>query len=121
MFEYIESLLQYGLKTGLINEEEKVYSRNLILDLLREDGFEACEPIENVELAEILKVLTDEAVKRGLIADSGENRDIFDTKLMNCLTPRPSEVRRRFARIYAESPKAATPKRVSSGVFLSVW
>ena len=108
MFEYIESLLQYGLKTGLINEEEKVYSRNLILDLLREDGFEACEPIENVELAEILKVLTDEAVKRGLIADSGENRDIFDTKLMNCLTPRPSEVRRRFARIYAESPKAAT-------------
>ncbi|MBQ5630736.1 MAG: galactose-1-phosphate uridylyltransferase, partial [Ruminococcus sp.] len=108
MFEYIESLLQYGLKTGLINEEEKVYSRNLILDLLREDSFEACEPTENVELAEILKVLTDEAVKRGLIADSGENRDIFDTKLMNCLTPRPSEVRRRFARLYAESPKAAT-------------
>ena len=108
MFDYIESLLQYGLKTGLINEEEKVYSRNLILDLLREDSFEACEPTENVELAEILKVLTDEAVKRGLIADSGENRDIFDTKLMNCLTPRPSEVRRRFARLYAESPKAAT-------------
>ena len=32
MFDYIESLLQYGLKTGLINEEEKVYSRNLILN-----------------------------------------------------------------------------------------
>ena len=108
MFSHIESLLRYGIKTGLITEDEKVYSRNLILDLLREDSFEACAPKENAGLSEILKGLTDEAVKRGLISDSGENRDIFDTKLMNCLTPRPAEVRRRFAGLYAESPKAAT-------------
>ena len=108
MFSHIESLLRYGIKTGLITEDEKVYSRNLILDLLREDSFEACAPKENAGLSEILNGLTDEAVKRGLISDSGENRDIFDTKLMNCLTPRPAEVRRRFAGLYAESPKAAT-------------
>ena len=108
MFSYIECLLQYGIETGLINEDEKIYSRNLILDLLREDNFEASASVKNAELSEILKKLTDEAVKRGIIADSGENRDIFDTKLMNCLTPRPAEVCREFARLYAESPKAAT-------------
>ena len=108
MFSYIECLLQYGIETGLINEDEKIYSRNLILDLLREDNFEASASVKNAELSEILKKLTDEAVKRGIIADSGENRDIFDTKLMNCLTPRPAEVCREFARLYAECPKAAT-------------
>ena len=108
MFDYIESLLRYGTETGLIDGEEAVYSRNLMLDLLREDGFAASAPAEETELAEILKQLTDEAVRRGLIADSVENRDIFDTKLMNCLTPRPAEVRREFARLYAQSPQAAT-------------
>lgn len=108
MFRWIESLLSYGANTGLIDERERVYSRNLILDLLREDSFEEAQPVENAELSDILKALTDEAVERGIIADSLENRDIFDTKLMNCLTPRPNEVKRQFEELYTESPKAAT-------------
>lgn len=55
MFSYIECLLQYGIETGLINEDEKIYSRNLILDLLREDNFEASASVKNAELSEILK------------------------------------------------------------------
>ena len=36
-------------------------------------------------------------------------RDLFDTKLMNCLMPRPSEVADKFWKIYhEESPEAAT-------------
>lgn len=107
MFEYIESLLSYGVKTGLIDRGEVVYSRNLILDLLREDGYEQAQPIDGLELPDILSALTDEAVKRKIITDSIENRDIFDTKLMNCLTPRPREVRAKFKELYADSPKAA--------------
>lgn len=108
MYRWIESLLQYGMATGLIDESEKIYTRNLLLDLMREDGCEAAAPVENAALPEILGALTDIAAARGIIADSGENRDIFDTKLMNCLTPRPKAVRERFAAQYAESPRAAT-------------
>ena len=60
------------------------------------------------ELHDILKVLTGYAVKKGLCADTVESRDIYDTRLMNCLTPRPSEVNRRFSALYAQSPQAAT-------------
>ena len=35
-------------------------------------------------------------------------RDLFDTKLMNCLMPRPSEVIGHFWKLYEESPEAAT-------------
>ena len=108
MYKWIESLLRYGLDRGLIDKGEVVYSRNLLLDLMREDGFEEAEPVQSAELAEILKALTDIAVQRGITEDSGESRDIFDTKLMNCITPRPSQVRGVFAEKFAESPEAAT-------------
>ena len=108
----IDALVQYGLTTGLIDERERVYTRNLLLDLMREDGYEPPSdttiPADR-PLADILRELTDEAVARGLLSDSGENRDIFDTRLMNCLTPRPSTVTDRFRRLYREvSPEAAT-------------
>ncbi len=108
MFKWIESLLCYGLKTGLIEDEEKIYTRNLLLDVMREDSFEQAQAVENAELHEILEALGAIAVRRGIITDSAENRDIFDTKLMNCLTPRPREVRAKFSELYSESPKAAT-------------
>ena len=107
MYKWIESLLRYGVDRGLIGGGEVIYSRNLILDLMREDGYAEAEPVD-AELSEILSALTDIAVERGIAADSGENRDIFDTKLMNCITPRPGEVRRRFEESFAESPVKAT-------------
>ena len=56
----------------------------------------------------ILKHLLDEACRRGIIEDSITYRDLFDTKIMNCLTPRPSQVQQTFWQKYQESPKAAT-------------
>ncbi len=108
IYRAIESLLEYGIKTGLIEETERIYSRNLLLDLMREDAWEDTEKYESRALHEILGELTDIAVERGIVPDSGENRDIFDTRLMNCLTPRPSEVQRLFLEKYAASPSAAT-------------
>ena len=60
-------------------------------------------------LEEILKVLLDHAAATGLLEeDLLVYRDIFDTELMDCLTPRPGEIAREFARLYAISPKQAT-------------
>ena len=62
-----------------------------------------------MELEPVLKELLDYAVEKGIIEDSIVYRDLFDTKLMGCITPRPSEVIRKFREIYSQkSPSAAT-------------
>ena len=107
---YIEKLVSYGIKEGLINEDERFYSRNLLLDMMGESEFDENdnEGMEEPSLPEILEYLCDEAVKRGLIEDSVTYRDLFDTKLMNAITPRPHEVNRTFWEKYDKSPETAT-------------
>ena len=87
--ENIKKLVEYGIQTGLIPETERVYTTNLLLDMFREDDYEDV-PVDadDIELESVLKELLDEAVKRGIIEDSIGYRDLFDTKLMNCLVPR---------------------------------
>ena len=61
-----------------------------------------------MELEPVLKELLDYAVEKGLIEDSVVYRDLFDTRLMNCLVPRPSQVIKTFKEKYAASPEEAT-------------
>lgn len=105
----IKKLVQYGLETGLVPACEENYTINLLLDLFRQDDYE--EPQEeyrDVDLEETLGELLDEAVKRGLIEDSIGYRDLFDTKIMNCLMPRPAQVQEKFWKEYEKSPETAT-------------
>ena len=60
------------------------------------------------ELASILKVLLDDAAARGIIDSGVASRDLFDTRIMGCITPRPSEVVRVMASRYSKSPRLAT-------------
>ena len=107
---YIEKLVEYGLSKGLIFEDERFYSRNLLLDMMGESEFDENdkEGKEDPTLPKILEYLCDEAVKRGIIEDSITFRDLFDTKLMNAITPRPHEVNRTFWEEYKRSPEAST-------------
>ena len=120
--EKIYRLVQYGIDTGLTPECEKNYTINLLLELFKEDDYRAPEENgcaagdgsrllaadEKPELEPILKDLLDEAVMRGIIPDSIVYRDLFDTKLMNCLMPRPAQVRKEFWERYEKSPEDAT-------------
>lgn len=57
----------------------------------------------------LLDRLCDEAYSRGLIPENSVTfRDLFDTRLMGILTPRPSRVQKRFRQLYAQSPRLAT-------------
>ena len=109
LFENIKKLVQYGIDTGLTPECERIYTTNLLLDLFHEENYEDTD-IEGkpIELEEVLKALLDEACSRGIIEDSIVYRDLFDTKIMNCLTPRPAQVQAEFAKKYEVSPKEAT-------------
>ncbi len=108
-FENIKKLVQYGIDTGLTPECERIYATNLLLDLFHEDNYEDADISgQEIVLEVVLKELLDEAVARGIIEDSIVYRDLFDTKLMNCLMPRPAQVQAEFAKKYEVSPKEAT-------------
>ena len=107
--ESIKKLVQYGIETGLTPACEKNYTTNLLLDVFKEDEYtEPAEEYSDINLEEVLKELLDEAVERGLIQDSVVYRDLFDTRLMNCLMPRPAQVQKNFWEKYEKSPEEAT-------------
>ncbi|MBS4981767.1 MAG: UDP-glucose--hexose-1-phosphate uridylyltransferase [Lachnospiraceae bacterium] len=106
--ENIKRLVQYGIDAGLTPECERIYTTNLLLELFHEDDYEEVELNGEKDLEEILKELLDEACSRGIIEDSVVYRDLFDTKMMNCLMPRPAQVQETFWKKYEESPETAT-------------
>lgn len=108
-FENIKKLVQYGIDTGLTPECERIYTTNLLLELFGEDSYEDTDISgQEMGLETVLGELLDEAVSRGIIEDSIVYRDLFDTKLMNCLMPRPAQVQAEFAKRYEKSPLEAT-------------
>ena len=111
VYEAIKKLVQYGLDTGLITEEDRIYATNQILDVLKLEEYEEPQGESGaVSLEETLRELLDYAWEAGLLPDNSVvYRDLFDTRLMNCLMPRPSEIIAKFWDIYrSESPRAAT-------------
>ena len=109
LYENIKKLVQYGVETGLTPACEKNYTINLLLDVFKEDEYvEPEEEYRDINLEEVLNALLDEAVKRNLIEDSVVYRDLFDTRLMNCLMPRPAQVQNEFWSRYEKDPQEAT-------------
>lgn len=109
LYKNIKKLVEYGVQTGLTPECERTYTTNLLLEIFKEDDYEDVSiEGEELDLEQILKELLDEAVARGLVEDSVVFKDLFDTKLMNCLLPRPAQVQKTFWEEYEKFPEAAT-------------
>ena len=103
----IADLVQYALDTGLVEEADRVWAVNGLLEDLGLSDWEEV-PGRVRPLEEILGEILDWAVAQGRIEDGTTSRDLFDTKLMGRLTPRPAQVRAAFAERYARSPEEAT-------------
>ena len=120
--EIILELVKYGLTTGLVNPEDKVYTINRLLELFAVDDIEdeTFAKVENLpdwtqEEAEdalegILSDMMDYAYEQGIMKENSiVYKDLFDTKIMGCLVARPSEVRKTFWNLYNNtSAQAAT-------------
>ena len=119
----VRDLTEYALATGLIAEEDVIYTVNSLLGALGIDDFPGDraeiiggaakldrEKIADGTLLEgILAVILEHASGKGMIdGASVVMRDLFDTKIMGILTPRPSEVIAKFRGIYNEDPVKAT-------------
>ncbi|MCP8617553.1 UDP-glucose--hexose-1-phosphate uridylyltransferase [Salirhabdus salicampi] len=113
IYEDIERLIQYGLSQQLIHEEDVVYTRNRILEILRLEDWEQVdvtgEEVPN-QPSDILERILDWAAAQGLLQENTVTfRDLLDTKIMAAFVKRPSEVIRDFKDLYEqEGPKAAT-------------
>ena len=120
--ERILELVEYGLVTGLVEPEDKGYTINRLLELFGLDELEdevlaAYETRETMteetavaSLEEILSAMLDYAAEHGLLEDNTVTyRDLFDTKIMGMLMPRPSEVTAKFKTLLKErGAQAAT-------------
>lgn len=107
IFEAIKSLVKYATDNEMIEKEDEIWAINRICEALKIDSFEESEAKES-DLEKILAVILDYAVKNGLCEDSVVYRDLFDTKIMGLITPRPSDVIKKFKSLYEKSPKDAT-------------
>lgn len=118
----ILELAEYGLTTGLIEKEDKIYTINKLMELLEVDDIEDSvfeefakrEPMtqESAEAAleDILEDMMAYAYENGIMKENSiVYKDLFDTKIMGCLVARPSEIRAKFKDLYEnESSIAAT-------------
>ena len=105
----INRLIHFALEHRLIDENDMDYAINLLLEVLCLDDFEYEEIDEHLETATpILENVLAYAIQEHLIEDSITAKDLFDTKIMNCLMPRPSEVIKQFEQLYQKSPQEAT-------------
>ncbi len=121
ILERILDLADYGIATGLIEEADRIFTVNRLLELFCLDELSDEAAAEHAKkdgmtreeaegaLEGILKDMLDYAYENGITEENSVvYRDLFDTKIMSLLVPRPSEVIRKFNALNEKDPKAAT-------------
>ncbi|SHM85138.1 UDPglucose--hexose-1-phosphate uridylyltransferase [Anaerosporobacter mobilis DSM 15930] len=107
----IRQLVQYALDNELIKEEDRVFTTNTLLELFELSELDDKDETSEVpfSLEETLREMLDYAVAHDIMKENSVvYRDLFDTKIMSKLMPRPSEVIHTFWEKYKESPETAT-------------
>jgi len=105
----IKKLVKYGIEKNLLRPCDEVYTINQIIFTLGMDEYEDVDiSNEPIVLEDILNNINDYASAKGIIEDTATHRDLFDTRIMGLLMPRPGEVIDKFNKLYAVSPKEAT-------------
>lgn len=118
----ILELVEYGLVTGLLTEEDKIYTINALMELFQVDDIEDStfeeyavrEPMTQecaeTVLEDILEDMMTYAYENGIMKENSiVYKDLFDTKIMSLLMGRPSEIRAKFKDLYEnKSALAAT-------------
>ena len=113
LYSLILRLVSYGLNTGLIENEDTIFTINQLLDLFKmdepDDSDAKLTDDNESNLEAILSGLLDYAYERNLIPENTVTyRDLFDVRIMSTMVKRPSEVIKEFWDNYKVSPVKAT-------------
>lgn len=107
--QWIDSLLKEAIKQSLITDRDEVYVRNKLLALLQVDTYEqAQQVVVDQSIPQILKVLIEDAIRRDVIDDVYDEKEILQANIMDLFIDRPAVVEERFYQLYKENPKKAT-------------
>ena len=108
--KYISELVLYGKENGLIEECDEIYVTNRLLELFDVMEYSEVDKVTSFRpVNEILEDMMTYAFEKGIMKeDTITAKDLFDTKIMGCITPAPSIVRKKFKEKYDVSPKEAT-------------
>ena len=106
----ISALLNHAEKCGMLDSADRIYAANTLCAELRITAFEdfVSDEEKSLRLHEILDAICEYAVENNIINEGITAHDLFDTKLMGILMPRPSEVTAKFFELYKEDPKKAS-------------
>ena len=105
----VQKLIDYAIKNELITIDDIYVVRNQLMEALQLTDWTENDAVYSGEsIDEILAPMITYACDNGIIQDTTNSRDLFDTKLMGILTPMPREVIAEFKRRYAADPKEAT-------------
>ena len=105
----INRLINFAVQQGLMEKSDTYYAANRLIDILHVPEFVEEEVKETLETATpILENILDFAAENNLIENTVNERDLFDTRIMDCVMMRPSELIARFKADYDKSPQLAT-------------
>ena len=107
---YITELVNYAIANGLIDELDRSYATNRLLELFGLDEYIIPDSTPaSRDLHLILEDMMAWAFEHGIMkSDTTAGKDLFDTKIMGVLTPPPSVVINKFNGLFEKSPEAAT-------------
>ncbi|MGN0669244.1 MAG: UDP-glucose--hexose-1-phosphate uridylyltransferase, partial [Oscillospiraceae bacterium] len=109
IYDDVQKLIDYAVKNELITKDDVFVVRNRLMEILQlSDWVESTAEYGSETIDELLSPLIDYACENGLISDTSNSRDLFDTKIMGVLTPMPREVIAEFNKRHKQSPREAT-------------
>ncbi|SHM67108.1 UDP-glucose--hexose-1-phosphate uridylyltransferase [Gracilibacillus kekensis] len=104
----VETLVEKAIDKKLIQASDQIYARNQILGLLGIANYQKETARSDQDIPDVLDILADDAVDRGLIEDLLDEREQLTAKIMDVFISKPSEINEAFYRNYQDSPVKAT-------------
>lgn len=106
----VTDFIQIGYTNQEIHPLDILYKQNQLLALIGKQALDTklTASIPLPDRLETMDALVDYAVQEKVIHDNEAERDSLAAKIMDLITPLPSEVNRRFWELYQKSPQAAT-------------
>ena len=87
----VQKLIDYAVKKELITNDDIYVARNQLMEALKlTEWKETISEYSDETIDEILAPIVNYACENGIIGDTANSRDLFDTKLMGILSRQKS-------------------------------
>lgn len=107
--QIIIDFVEVAVQQGMIDSIDRIYVTNRLVDLLGKRSIELTEPSKTLSSSlDLLDNLIDYSVEKKLIENLTSTKDVYGAKLMDIITPFPSEINQNFWKAYTSGPKKAT-------------